>query len=99
MKKEHKIEIRVSLLERKIIKNKAEKSGCTVSEFIRNIALGYTLTYKLTPEELEVYKTLSKYNGNFISIKNLFKKGDISGVKQYSIETAQLIQKHLSKLK
>ncbi|MGM7552902.1 plasmid mobilization protein, partial [Myroides odoratimimus] len=39
MKKTKKIEFRVTLTEALIIKNKAEKVGCSVSEYIRNTAL------------------------------------------------------------
>ncbi|MDM1370284.1 plasmid mobilization protein [Myroides marinus] len=98
MKKTKKIEFRVTLTEALIIKNKAEKVGCSVSEYIRNTALDYSLAYKLTPDEIEVYKLLNKYADNFRRISNLFKIGDTTGVKQHTIETANLIRTHLQKL-
>lgn len=99
MKKCKKIEFRVTLTEHLIIKNKALKTGCSMSEYIRNTVLDYPLTYKLTPDEIIIYKQLNKYADNFRRISNLFKLGDTTGVKSVSIETAQLLREHLNKLK
>ncbi|MEW4924140.1 MULTISPECIES: plasmid mobilization protein [Algibacter] len=99
MKKNKKIEFRVTLTEHLIIKHKAYKTGCSVSEYLRNIALDYPLTYKLTYDEIEVYKQLNKFGDNFRRIGNLFKLGDVTGVKETSIDTAKLIREHLNKLK
>jgi hypothetical protein len=99
MKKIKKIEFRVTLTEHLIIKNRAEKVGCTMSEFLRNTALDYPLTYKLSLDEIEVYKQLNMFSNNFRRISNLFKFGDVTGVKETSVETAKLIREHLNKLK
>ncbi len=99
MKKTKKIEFRVTLTEHLIIKNKAKKTGASMSEYLRGIALGYDLTYKLTDEEIEIYKQLNKFSDNFRRIGNLFKLGDFTGVKEISIETSKLIRNHLNKLK
>jgi len=98
MKKITRINLRLKLSEKKIIERKAAQAGCSMSEFIRNTALDYTLSYKLTDEEIKVYKLLNKYSSNFINISNLFKKGDNTGVKEISVETAKQIQQHLKKL-
>lgn len=99
MKKTKKIEFRVSLTEHIIIKNKAKKTGGSMSEYLRSMALGYNLTYRLTADEIEVYKQLNKFSDNFRRISNLYKLGDTTGVKEISIETAKLIRNHLNKLK
>lgn len=98
MKRTKKIELRVSNVEYLIIKNKAESSGNNVSEFLRGIALDYTINYKLTEEEINVYKMLIEYKNNFIHIGNLFKLGDYFAVKERTVELADLIKKHLKKL-
>jgi hypothetical protein len=98
MKKIEKINLRLNFSEKRIIEMKAFKSGCSVSEFLRSTALDYPLSYKLTDDEIKVYKQLNKFSRNFININNLFKKGDITGVKEKCIETADLIQQHLKKL-
>lgn len=99
MNREHKIEFRVTLTESLLIKNKAEKIGCSISEYLRSTALGYSLSYKLTQDEIEVYKLLNKFADNFRRIGNLFKLGDATGVKETTVETANLIKDHLQKLK
>ncbi|MGX9985446.1 plasmid mobilization protein [Soonwooa purpurea] len=93
------INIRVSNSEFYIIKNTAKKAGITMSEYIRATALNYNLSYKLTEDEIEIYKELNKYADNFRRIGNLFKLGDSTKVKEISVETAQLIRDHLNRLK
>ena len=99
MKKTKKIEFRVTLTEYLIIQNKSDRSGCSMSEFLRNTALNYELTYKLTNDEIEVYKELNKFADNFRRIGNLFKLGDTTGVKETAVSTALLIREHLNKLR
>ncbi|MDR0229925.1 MAG: mobilization protein [Flavobacteriaceae bacterium] len=99
MKREHKIEFRATLTESLLIKNKAKKIGCSVSEYLRSTALGYSVSYKLTQDEIETYKLLNKFADNFRRIGNLFKLGDTTKVKESTIETANLIRAHLEKLK
>lgn len=93
------IHIRVSNSEFYIIKNTAKKAGITMSEYLRATALNYNLSYKLTEDEIEIYKELNKYADNFRRIGNLFKLGDSTKVKEISVETAQLIRDHLNRLK
>lgn len=93
------LRFRVSNSEYYIIHNKAKQAGISTSEFLRATALNYDLSYKLTQDEIEVYKLLNKYADNFKKISNIFKIGDSSNVKEVSIETANLIREHLNKLK
>lgn len=96
MKKE-KIEIRITKLEKEVIKKLAERSGLTVSEFSRRAIFRQSISYKLTPEEIEVYKELHTFRKNFASISNLFKMSD----PRLSIEVKELadeVKKHLDKL-
>ena len=93
------LRFRVSNSEYYIIKNKAKQAGVTISEYVRSRALDYDLTYKLTEEEIIVYKQLNSFSDHFRRISNLFKLGDITKVKEVSVETAELIRKHLEKLK
>ena len=84
--KQHIIKFRVTKLEQAIIKKKAKDSGIAVSELLRRLALGYKLTSKLSPEEIEVYKTLANFSSNFTRISNLFKLGDVEGFKKETLE-------------
>ncbi len=90
---------RVSALEHQIIKSKITKTGLSISEFLRQLSLGLELKNKLTGDEIECYKNLSKYADNFRRISNLFKLGDVTGMKNETLKTSRLIREHLGKLK
>ena len=97
--KNKEIRFRVSPLEHQIIKNKIAKTGLSISEFMRRLSLDLELKNKLTPDEILCYKNLSKFADNFRRISNLFKLGDVTGMKKETLETSRLIKKHLEKLK
>lgn len=75
MKRTEKIELRVSKLEKKLLEKRADESGISVSEYLRRAGLGQKIGYKLTPEELEVYKDLHIFHRHFSNLSNLFKNG------------------------
>lgn len=93
------IKFRVSKIEKKIIEKKSEKAGLSVSEFIRRLSFEKELKSRLNLEEIECYKSLSKYSDNFRRISNLFKLGDVTGMKKETLETSRLIREHLKKFK
>ena len=97
--KNKEFRFRVSPLEHQIIKNKISKTGLSISEFMRRLSLELELKNKLTDDEVECYKNLSKFADNFRRISNLFKIGDVTGVKNETLETSRRIKKHLEKLK
>ena len=97
--KNKEFRFRVSPLEHQIIKNKITKTGLSISEFMRRLSLDLELKNKLTDDEILCYKNLSKYADNFQRISNLFKLGDVTGVKNETLETSRIIKKHLEKLK
>lgn len=93
------LKLRTSKLEKNIIKNKARKAGLSTSEFIRRVALEKEVKARLSKEEIESYTTLIKYKNNFKSISNFLRLGDVDKVKEKSLETAELINRHLNKFK
>lgn len=97
--KDNLIKFRVSKIENLIIKKKASNAGMSVSELMRGLVLGYKLSTKLTPDEIECYKHLNKYADNFRRISNLFKLGDVDGFKKECLNTSAEIRQHLMKLK
>lgn len=97
MQKKRKIEFRVTPLERAIIEKKAENSGLNLSEFCRQSAMQKHVKFRLTSDEIEVYKTLTQFHNNFIHIGNLFRKKDSRFAKEIK-QTAEEIKKHLNKL-
>lgn len=97
--KNKEFRFRVSPLEHQIIKNKIAKTGLSISEFMRRLSLDLELKNKLMPDEILCYKNLSKFADNFRRISNLFKLGDVTGVKNETIEASRLIKEHLEKLR
>ena len=94
--KKQRIEFRASTLEKAIIKKKAAHSGLSISDYCRRSALAQNISYKLTTEEIEIYKMLVQYRNNFASIANLFKNNQ-----PISEEVKRLIaqlDEHLKKL-
>ena len=65
------IKFRVTKIEQKIIQRKADRAGISVSEFLRRLAFEKEFKSRLSDDELECYKTLSKYADNFRRISNL----------------------------
>jgi len=94
--KKKRIELRVSSLEKAIIEKKAESSGLSVSEFCRRSALSQKIDYKLTDEELEIYKELHSFKRYFTLISNMFKEKNPDLVKTVKT-TAKQIEEHLKK--
>ena len=95
--KKQRIEFRVSSLEKAIISKKSEHSGLSISDYCRRSALQQNISYKLTTEEIEIYKMLVQYRNNFASIGNLFKNNE-----PISVELKKLIHQldeHLKKFK
>lgn len=90
--------LRMNNLEYLVIKNKAKKTGLPTAVYIRNRALNYEIPNRLTEDEINCYKTLSKFSDNFRRISHLFKLGDVTGVKEESLATSKLIREHLAKL-
>ncbi|MCT4085517.1 mobilization protein [Elizabethkingia anophelis] len=93
------IKLRVTRLEKLQIEKRAKSTGNSVSEFIRLLALGYEIKSKLNEKEIECYQNLSKFSDNFRRISNLFKAGDVTGMKAETLEASRLIRTHLEKLK
>lgn len=93
------VKFRVSNLEKKVIERRAKIAGMTTSEFLRNLAFEKNIKARLSQDEIECYKTLTKFRNNFKNISNLFKLGDITQVKEESAKTAKEIKAHLNNFK
>lgn len=99
MNKTKRIEIRLTLLEEKLLKIKARETGLPVSSYIRNSALGKKLPKQLNESELEVYRELKKFHNNFTFISNLLKKGDYGTMLSEINIVQQEILVHLKKIR
>lgn len=76
MNKEITLRFRVTLLEREIIKNRAEKTNLTISEYCRNSIFNKRINYALSEEEEKIYKSLTHFNNDFERLANYFKHKD-----------------------
>ena len=73
--RDSRLVVRVRALEKKAIERAAHKSGHKLSNYLRSCALGKTLYYRLTEDELRLYKLLVEYRRNFTRVSNLIKEG------------------------
>ena len=96
MRKKELIKFRSTSLEKAIIQKKAKNTGLSLSAFCRAAALDQKIGYKLTDEELEAYKNLTKFHNNFINISNLLQKKD-PALSKLVTDTALDIKNHLKK--
>lgn len=74
--KSKKIEVRVSLEERDKIFQKSEKSGLSVSEYMRRSALEKNLNVRFSAEELEAWKNLTYISSALKNLGNILSKDD-----------------------
>ena len=97
MKREY-IQIRCSIYEKKLLKNRAARAGVTLSEYLRAAAFERTIVERITPEQLESYQMLVQYKTNFSRISNMFKKGNPQLAEEVK-QLAEEIRTHLKNFK
>lgn len=93
----HEIKFRCTPFEKATIEVKAQNAGLKVAEFARATALEKKITYKLTEEELEVYKTLAEFRSNFNRIGSLIKSN--TDIKTDVISLIKLLDEKLKQFK
>lgn len=57
-----------------MLRVKADKSGLSISEYCRRAAFDDRIIERLTKEQIEMYKMLTKYETNFKRIGNMYRK-------------------------
>ena len=92
------IKFRCSIYEKKLLKKRAERAGISLSEYCRSSAFGNSVIERLTDEQLEHYKILVKYKGNFTRIGNMFRKHNPKLASEVE-QLAEEIRKHLYNFK
>jgi len=90
------IKFRCSIYEKKLLRIKAKKSGLTLSEYFRRVALEQKITERLTEEQIGIYKMLVNYHNSFKSIGNMFRKRNPK-LTEMVYELANEIKSHLKK--
>ena len=92
----HRIVFQVYPLEKKAIELSAEKSGLSLSDYVRKSCLGREIQPRMDGEELKLYRLLIEYRNNFSRIANLLKER-----KDFEKELRQVIgsiDAHLKKM-
>jgi len=70
------VKFRCTVYEKKLLQVKAKRSGLSLSEFIRRVALEKEIKERVSEDHMEIYKSLVKFHNNFKSIGNMFRKKD-----------------------
>ncbi|WP_209403530.1 mobilization protein MbpA [Pseudozobellia sp. WGM2] len=93
MKKEF-VQFRCSIYEKKLLRVKADRSGLSISEYCRRAAFDDRIIERLTKEQIEMYKMLTKYEINFKRIGNMYRKRNPKLADEV-VQLANEIRKHL----
>ena len=91
------IKFRCTSMEKKLLKNRAKRSGLTLSEYFRRVAFRKKITERLTENEIMIYSTLVKFHNSFKSIGNMYRKRNPKLTKEV-YQLANEIKTHLQKL-
>ncbi|MEC3908744.1 mobilization protein MbpA [Tamlana sp. 2201CG12-4] len=91
------VKFRCTAFEKKLLKIKADRSGLSLSEYIRRSVLGKEIVERMTDEHIEIYKMLIKYHNNFKSIGNMYRKRNPK-LTETVYQLAAEIKNHLKKL-
>jgi hypothetical protein len=88
------VQFRCSVYEKKLLRVKAKKSGLSISEYCRRAAFNDIIIERLSEEQIEIYKMLSKYQNHFKLIGNMFRKR-IPKLSAEVVKLADEIRQHL----
>lgn len=93
MKKEF-VQFRCSFYEKKLLRVKADKCGLSISEYCRRAAFDDRIIERLTQEQIDMYKMLTKYEMNFKRIGNMYRKRNPKLADEV-VQLASEIRQHL----
>jgi len=96
VKREEEIKIRCTGLEKKVIQQSAKAANMQTAEYVRATALHQKISYKLTDDEIEIYKMLVHYRTNFSRIGNLLREQ--KSIQEEVKELVNAIDTHLKKI-
>jgi len=88
------VQFRCSIYEKKLLRVKADKSGLSISEYCRRAAFDDRIIERLTKEQIEMYKMLTKYETNFKRIGNMYRKRNPKLADEV-VQLASEIRQHL----
>ncbi|MCK0135974.1 MULTISPECIES: mobilization protein MbpA [Flavobacteriaceae] len=88
------VQFRCSIYEKKLLRVKADRSGLSISEYCRRAAFDDRIIERLTQEQIEMFKMLSRYETNFKLIGNMFRKRNPKLADEV-VQLASEIRRHL----
>lgn len=91
MPKDQRLEIRISSLDKEILKEKALNTGLSLSDYILYASLDKRLNYRLSEEEISIFKMLTSYANHFSRSANLVSK-DHKAFREEMLTTSRLIR-------
>lgn len=92
--KQEFVQFRCTIYEKKLLRVKAERSGLSISEYCRRAAFEDRIIERFTPEQIEIYKMLTKYEINFKRIGNMYRKRNPKLADEV-VQLANEIRQHL----
>ena len=92
------VQFRCSIYEKKLLRVKADRSGLSISEYCRRAAFDDRIIERLTQEQIEMFKMLSRYETNFKLIGNMFRKRNPKLADEV-VQLASEIRRHLLSFK
>lgn len=99
MSKTQRIELRVSLLDKKLIEINAKKSGLSISQYLVDCGLHRVIKPPPSEERLSAYKELAKFHQNFTYISNLIKNNNAPEVTLEVSKVANELLIHLDEIR
>jgi len=93
------IKIRVSVLDRELIKINANKAGLSVSQYMIDCAIHRVIIPPPSEEMKEAYTHLANYKRNFTYISNLIKNRNAPELAYQIMQLTNQISEHLDYIK
>lgn len=93
-----RINVRVTLFEKAVLKVKASECGLNISEYLIRCGTNRNLPRSLTIEELEALKEIQKFQANFTRMSNFIQKYNDEALKlevKILLEEVKQFQKHM----
>lgn len=95
VKRTAEIKFRATKFEKRTIEKMASLTGMSTAEYCRSMSLNQKPKFKLTEDEIEVYKMLAEYKTNFARISNYMKENKY--VSEEIRKVSRLITEQLTK--
>ena len=97
--KEVVVRVRITQDEYVSLKDKAQKSGKSISEIIRISCANKRLQYRVSPEELEILKSMIELKNSLVWLANSYHAKDFESLKKQNQELNRELVSLINKIK